>query len=510
MRATSRAALAGLLLAPILLVALFGSSSPAAPPPKPNVVVIMSDDQRLSDLAFMPNTLSLLGDRGAVFDNAYVSYSLCCPSRATYLTGQYAHNHGVLTNELSTGGYPRLDGNHTLPLWMRAAGYRTGHVGKYLNGYGAGNPTEIPPGWDEWYGSPSSTHFRMYEYDLNCQATPAPPPDCGGLPHTDHPTKLRHYGVAPEDYKADVETELAKDFIARNGATPGHDPFFLSLAPIAPHVVHPGDRDETTGVRDMPQPAPRHDGQFRSLPLPKPPSFNERDIDDKPRYMRSRSRFKSSQVRLIRETYRRRLESLLAVDEMVKEVVEALEASGELDNTFIVFTSDNGYMLGEHRRLAGKVVPYEESIRVPLIVRGPGVPQGVHRPQLVSNVDLAPTIAAVGGASPDIVTDGISLLPVLEANAPLSRALLFETFSNSRNYRGVRIGHWAYFRYVTTREVEFYDLRRDPYELENLASQKRVPRSKRRLMRRLSRLLGRLKGCDGVGCNQPAPKRLRR
>jgi N-acetylglucosamine-6-sulfatase len=506
----SRALLA-LLAAPIFTVALLGGASKAAPPNPPNVVMIMTDDQRVADLAFMPQTLAEIGAEGVTFDDAYVSYSLCCPSRATYLTGQYAHNHDVRSNDPSTGGFSHLDGNHTLPLWLQHAPtpYRTGFIGKYLNGYGNSDPTEVPPGWDEWYGTPTSSGFRMFDYDINCQAVGAPPPaaDCatlGGTPDATHPG-LFHFGHDDASYKTDVEAQLASGFIERNAAA-GSPPFFLSIAPIAPHDDPRGDSDNPDDPF-APKPAPKYAGIFSRLGLPRPPAFNERDVSDKPDYVRNRPRFNRSEVRRITARYHSRLETLLSVDDMVSSIVSALSSAGALDDTYIFFTTDNGYMQGEHRIPVGKVVPYEESIRVPFLVRGPGVPAGQHRTQLVSNIDTAPTIAAIGGASPDIVVDGLSLLPAVQSNASLSRPLLFETFNHARNYRGLRVGRWAYFEYQHGGQKELYDLRRDPYELKNLAAQprRRIGRRRARLLWRLHALTSRLKSCEGGACQVAAP-----
>jgi arylsulfatase A-like enzyme len=481
LRRRTRTAALVLLLAPILAAALAGPSSHASVGGKPNVVVIMTDDQSLADLAYMPKVRSDLADEGVTFGHYYISYPLCCPSRATYLTGQYAHNDDVRENkDLSDGthgGYYRLDGANTLPVWMQGAGYATGHFGKYLNRYGSRNPLEEPAGWDEWASSPNSDVYKVYDYDLNQNGA------------------IRHYGSAEPDYRTYVETDLATSFIARHAGVP----FFLSLAPLAPHndVDSGGSRNYGT------TPAPSDVGAFAGVSVPRPPSFNEKDVSDKPRYIRRMDRFRRRTVRDLNLGHQRRLESLLAVDDEVHAVVRALKVTGQLDNTYILFTSDNGWMLGEHRLVAGKVVPYEESNRVPLIVRGPGIPAGQQRDQLGSNVDLAPTIADIGDATPTLVPDGTSLLPVLENDSPLARPVLLESYSQSYDYRyrGLRVGNWAYVRYRSG-EQELYNLARDPYELENLAGRNH----QRRRVRRLDRLLTALRTCDGAECQQPAPK----
>ncbi|MDX6632948.1 MAG: N-acetylglucosamine-6-sulfatase [Solirubrobacterales bacterium] len=475
------------VLAVLLAVAfaiLGGAESHAAVlDPRPNVVVVMTDDMNLADLAKMPHTRELIGDRGVSFDRFYVSYPLCCPSRATFLTGRYAHSNHVRENnnlrDGTTGGYYSLDSENALPVWMHDAGYTTGHIGKYLNGYGTRDPQEEPPGWDEWASSPGGNTYKVYDYDLN------------------HNGFIEHHGAAAADYKTTVETSLADSFI-RVRALP-NQPFFLSLAPLAPHrdVSSPGDPAVST------TPAPEDIDTFAGLSIPRPPSFNEADLSDKPRYMHGLAKAKGETLEVLRRTYRRRLESLQATDRMVAAVVGALTDRGDLDNTYIVFTSDNGFLLGEHRIRYAKVTPYEESIHMPLLVRGPGVPEGEHRSQLTGNVDLAPTIAAIAGATPSKAPDGISLLPLLSGDSGPSRSILLESWfrQTEARFRGLRTGDLAYAEYRSG-ERELYNLSRDPYELTNLAAR----RGQRQRVARLHRLLERLRSCHAESCQGGAPK----
>src|ERR671915_1296004 len=363
----------------LLVVALTAAQSPGANSQRArtNVVVIMTDDQTVESLRVMANVRTLLAGQGTTFENSFASFSLCCPSRATFLTGQYAHNHGVLGNSPPEGGYARLDSSNTLPVWLQRAGYRTIHIGKYLNGYPGANRTHVPPGWTEWYGSIDPSTYRFYDYTLNENG------------------RLVTYGSDPASYQADVYSRKAVDAIRR--LAPATTPFFLSVAFLAPHSGGPRESDDPRNFA-TPVPAPRHRNRYGSEPLPQPASFNEADVSDKPAGIRSRPLLGAQQIANVTENYRQRLGSLLAVDEAVASMVTALRETGELDRTLIVFTADNGFFHGEHRVPSGKVLLYEPSIRVPLIIRGPGIPPGQHVTELAANVDLAPTIVAATGA----------------------------------------------------------------------------------------------------------------
>jgi N-acetylglucosamine-6-sulfatase len=426
-------------------LALSSGSAAIAVQVAPNVIVFMTDDQNVSSLEVMPNVRALLAQQGVTFANNFVSYPLCCPSRATYLTGQYPHNHDVMWNTAPDGGYYKLRGNETLPVWMARAGYQTAHIGKYLNGYGTQNPLEIPPGWGEWYGSVDPSTYKMWGYTLNENGV------------------LKTYGQEdvedPALYQTDVYRAKALDYINRKVAG---GPFFLSVATLAPHqeagfAANNGNRN--------PRPAPRHRGTFGDRALPKPPSYDEVDVSDKPAHIRALPRISAMTEAQITRTYRSRLESLLAVDEAVKAIVDLLQAKGELANTLIIFTSDNGWLQGEHRIPSGKIHPYEESIRVPLILRGPGLTPNTQRTAQVSNIDLAPTVMAAGGATPGIVVDGQSLLPVSTAVRPV----LIETGprpDGSRWYAAVRTPRFVYVEH-STGERELYDLQLDPWQLQS-------------------------------------------
>jgi N-acetylglucosamine-6-sulfatase len=461
--------------------------APAAAEAKPNIVVLMTDDQTLASMAVMPKTVELLGDSGTTFTRSFAGYALCCPSRATLFTGQYAHNHGVLGNGLPTGGYSRLDKSNWLPLWLQAAGYRTMHVGKFLNGYGVVSPpTEVPPGWSDWHGTVDPSTYSYYGYTVNENGV------------------LRAYGAAgePDFYSTDFFARRANELIA--AAAPSRQPFFLSVAFVAPHSGRPAEPDDP---RNHPTPAvaPRHANFFARAALPLAPSWNEADMSDKPVAMQGRRPIGFARAAAIQEGYQQRLESLLAVDDAVASIVEGLRSAGELDDTLILFTSDNGFFHGEHRVPIGKLLAYEPSIRLPLLMRGPGVPAGTVRRQLVTNADLSPTVLDAAGARAGRAQDGRSLFGLFrDPGAQWGRELLIEggtnqglTFTALRNYR------WKYIEH-TTGEVELYDLERDPDELVSLHADPALAPLRAELATRLAAL----RGCAGSGCRAKPALRL--
>src|SRR6185295_15787103 len=309
--------------------------------PHPNIILILTDDQDLGSLEHMPRTRNLLGRQGMTFIQHVVPLSLCCPSRASILTGLYPHNHKVYTNFPPDGGYERFDElgheEKTLATALQAAGYRTALIGKYLNGYaGDEHPTYVPPGWDEWASPVQGSPYSAYRYTLNEKST------------------LVKYGSGPEAYMTDVLAGKATAFV-RSAAEKGQ-PFFLYFATYAPHKPS--------------TPARRHAGLFPDLKAPRTPSFNEGDTRDKPARLRRLQPLDAHQIATIDALYRKQMQSLQAVDEAAAALVKALQETGQLANTFIVFTSDNGFHMGQHRLQPGKYTPYETDVHVPLLVRG--------------------------------------------------------------------------------------------------------------------------------------------
>ena len=451
----------------MLLALLLAAPAGAAP----NIVVVETDDQTAESMRVMSRTRAQLALEGTTFANSFVSLSLCCPSRATFLTGRYAHNHGVRDIHLPHGGYEKLDHAETLAVWLQRSGYATVQLGKYLNRYGRRNPTEVPAGWTEWHGLVDPSTYSYYGFAINDDGV------------------VKRYGRTPEHYQTDVITERAEEIVTRRGASP--QPFFLWVGYLAPHNGLPREPGDPGGM-PTPVPAPRHAGVFATASLPAPPSFDEADVSDKPLAIRRRPRLSWTKQRAIDAHHRQQLESLLAVDEGVDRIVEALRRTGELEDTLIVFTSDNGFLHGEHRVPGGKILPYEESIRVPLLMRGPGVPRGVVSRRPAANVDLAPTLLDVAGAQAPWTPDGASLL----APEP-RRDLLLEgparKHGGGARFTGLRTQRHKYVE-RDTGDVELYDLGRDPYELRNLAGTRRA------LEARLSRRLARLRTCAGLSC----------
>lgn len=437
---------------------------------RPNIIFVLTDDLDLASAQKMPEIRSQLIEEGTSFEDAFVSYPLCCPSRATMLTGLYAHNHDVKGNAPPYGGFQKFrDGGHeenTIAVRLQESGYQTAYFGKYLNGYpGEEDPAYVPPGWDEWHGLETGNTYS--EYDLNENG------------------EVLSYGKKPKDYSTDVLTSKAIEYV--QGATDNTEPFFLHLSPYAPHLPA--------------TPAKRHRNAFAEEEAPRPPSFNEEDVSDKPLWIRDRQRIAEAEVSNIDNRYRRRLESMLAVDEMVASIIQELEAAGKLDNTFIFLTSDNGWYQGEHRIHIEKSFPYEEAARVPLFVRGPGVSPDSKVEKLVLNTDLAPTFAELAGV--EFLADGRSLVPLLRGEDPPWRSgVLLEgwgenlQFGLAPEYKAVRTESHKYVEYVNG-ERELYDLEDDPYELENVYES-----ADPSLTENLKTKLDALRNCAEAGCRE--------
>jgi N-acetylglucosamine-6-sulfatase len=444
-----------------------------------NVVVIMTDDQTAASLPTMPNVNHLLAGEGTKFDQAIDSFPLCCPSRATNLTGQYAHNHGVLHNAPPFGGFLMLDSTNTLPVWLQNAGYRTMHVGRYLNGYEAKHG--IPAGWTDWVGLPHSAAFNYAAWKAFDHGVVKSYPDA------------QH----PGEYLTDFESRRAAELIDQ--ASSGDQPFYLNVWYTAPHRGQPRDPDDPRRP-GTPSPAPRHRDAYANVRMPRPPSFNEKSMYDKPQVVADRPRLSPEFAAGVEENWRQENESLMAVDEGVAQIVEALRRNGELENTLIVFLSDNGFMHGEHRALAEKVLPYEESIRIPLVMRGPGVPRGRVDRRLVANVDVTSTVLDATDVLPGLVQDGRSLLELLtDAGAEWGRDILIENGRGANGvptYRGIRTYRFLYVEHRTTGEYELYDLANDPFELQSVDGHEQYAKVQRDLHTRLRQLVS----CVGVDC----------
>ncbi len=515
---------AGLAVA-LALTSGCGGDGPQPPRPLPhgpNVLVLMTDDQTNPDLRVMPKTRRLLASEGTTFTRFYASYPLCCPSRTTFLTGQYAHNTGVQGNFPDTdgGGYLNLrDPGRTLPVWLRSAGYETSVVGKWPEL----PPPGVPPGWSHWWTTTQSTIAHYYDFALNSGD--------GGT---------RDFGSQAGDYNTSVLTRLARRLVERSAHRERR--FFVWVSYTAPHFGFGRDDSASRRCGSVPEgqpagqtavPAPADATAFAHAGLPRPPSFDEVDIRDKPPFLRPEP-LESAELREMHTDYRCRLASLLAVDRSVAQLVDTLRRTGELDRTVILFTSDNGFMLGQHREAEGKNLPYEEAIRVPLIIRGPGIPQGESISTPVANVDLAPTMLAATGtrepASERRPADGRSLLELMNGDEDPDRAILIEGRDDvsaggpsgafkSLSYEGVRTSRYLYVEWhravrasseaaaatplgagpVVGREL--YDTQLDPYELENRVDSGAY----RPASRKLAAVLARLQSCSGQRCMVSVP-----
>jgi len=428
----------------------------AAAPVRPNVLLIVADDMRVDGLQAMP-TMQKLAAQGITFSRGMVTTPLCCPSRASILTGKLAHNHGVLTNEAPLGGVDAFDPTSTLATWLQGAGVRTGLVGRYLNQYVS---LEVPPGWEHWFAFlQNSEHEGIYtDYHVNDNGV------------------RRYFGADEDDYSTRVLSRDAQSFLEEQRDRP----FFLLFTPRVPHSPALPDREDA--------------GIYKTLDLPVPGSYDEADVSDKPAWIRENGRLREQEIEEIELLRRRQLESLVGLDREIAEMVEVLRADGRLATTWIIFTSDNGIVLGEHRLDAGKACPYESCVNVPMIVVPPGgFPAGRIDDRLVANIDLAPTIADIMEASVEAQVDGMSWLPLVDGTQVAWRdELLLEQWRDEpeKRWSGIRTPTHKFIRYDNGDE-ELYDLAADPDELTNLARSSMFAEQRADLVTRLDALLAR-------------------
>jgi N-acetylglucosamine-6-sulfatase len=534
------------------------ASASAFPPENPSFVVIQTDDATLDQLyevfnaggvevPTMPNTLSLIAGRGITFNRYYVSYPLCCPSRVSMMTGRYAHNSNVRGNVQPNGGYTGFKSRgaftHNIATWLQGAGYRTIHIGKFLNGYGDepfDTGTDVPPGWNAWHSVlKADTHHYFYGYTLNDNGQLDGPFGDSGSWDTREYGERDYFGCPTttiEDkpclYQTDVLTRIAWEEL--NG-TSLEQPFYLQLDYTAPH----GDFRRPAG----PEPAPRHYTLFDGAPYPhdREEGFNEGNVNDKPRFIREAPYLSLNEIHAYRVYYQKALASLRAIDDGVKVILDTLGAQHRLRNTYIIFTSDNGFFYGEHRLTGGKFLAYEPATHLPLLIRGPGIKPGTSTGELAGNIDLVPTILELAGVTPDKSVDGTSLVPFFrDPGLRTRRALLFESFVETndveangeptpepvppttpgpaaraargggeakasivappKDYVGIRLGPYKYIEWPNG-EKELYDINKDPNELNNIV---RVPNFFP-IRAYLHAELVRLETCVGLTCRESAP-----
>ncbi len=492
------------MVACLLATSMLASCSANAAKARPNIIIILTDDMDMTLTPYVKNANHLIGEQGTTLTNYFVTSSLCCPSRASMISGEYPHNTTVLENSPGFRGFFKQGKEaDTLAVWLKNAGYKTSLLGKYLNLYpiDAGR-NYIPPGWTDWHAflyQKGDSDF-YYNYNMNENG------------------KFVQYGNSPQDYSTDVIKQKALEFINANAAD--KSPFFMLVSVYGPHGPD--------------EPAPRHAALFSDLQYPQKPSFNEADVSDKPQIIQDLIKSSSGDnfdVGDANTLFIKRARALQSVDETVKDIVQTLEKNGQLDNTYIIFTSDNGFREGEHRVPSGKGMPYEEDIHVPFMIRGPGIQPNSQMTQIAANIDIAPTVAEIAGAAPSQNVDGRSILPLLKnASAPNWRkGLLIELgyidapkTSNialtkiedltpeypdtiyddyfiralGGAFRGIRTDQYIYIEYDNG-EAEYYDLINDPYELNNIAATLAPER-----IAQLHAWLADLKTCAAENCRK--------
>lgn len=518
-------------------------TAPQAPQDPPNVLMFMLDDMRADDLRYMPHTRRLIAAQGVSFANAFAPYPLCCPARASMMTGTYTHNHGVYSH-LPPYGFSRFDDSSTFATWLRTAGYRTAYLGKYLNGYGrqpvrgaAEGTTStqyVPPGWTDWHASIDG-------------GLPASHPANGGT-YRYYDTTLNNDGqgylALNGRYQSRAYGSLATAKVTQMAAAP--DPFLYVVSFTAPHHGKPNSsndpepvlRDDGTTTQ-MATPAVPEDarGRFDSIITEAPgASWLDPDPSDRPEEMRDVPPPNDAEKVALLEVTRQRAEAVGVVDDQVGRVMASLQATGELEQTYVLLTSDNGYFLGEHGIRQGKVLPYEPSLRVPLVMRGPGIPAGEVRHDPVLSTDLAPTFAEIGDVTPTTSVDGVSMLEVARSgDRGWTRPVLVVTGPGStvrdtdeagapappedpgavdlRYLLGVRTARYLYTDRASGHQ-ELFDLRTDPAQYDNVIDED-VPvpddpsgMTYAEVSDLLRQELAEVRACDGDACQGPLPPSL--
>jgi arylsulfatase A-like enzyme len=491
-------------------------------PAKPNIIVVMLDDMRSDEMRFAPNARRYVRDRGLDFRNSFSPYPLCCPARASFLLGKYAHNHRVLYHD-APYGFGALDDHLTIAGRLQRAGYRTALVGKYLNRYGeqpsrvTGGPSEhyVPAGWTDWMvgletpfsrSSPSwGNTYNSFAFTQNVNGRT--------VPHTG-------------EYSSTVIGDEVRGLIGRYHRA--DDPFFLWVTPVAPHIGDPVESDDPPAYRESPHwlqqfPTParpdwvkgRFDAQVTHAPGQPVHGPSEADVSDKPKNIRKWREMVPAEIQRLRDVARQRAESIYAWDVEFGKIVQRLKDTGEYDDTVIVFTSDNGYYLGEHRQREGKIKAHEPVIHVPLLVAGPGIEQGV-RYHPITTMDLTSTILDLAGAKPLPAMDGSSVLGTMTGpDQPWTVPVVTEGLITDVHRRkgsdvpaglttsGLRTGRYKLIRYANG-DAELYDLMTDPNELASVWDDPAYASVQRQLVA----LWEQDKSCRGDGCRVPLPPSL--
>jgi N-acetylglucosamine-6-sulfatase len=495
---------------------------------RPNIVTIVTDDMRTDDLRWMPNVRHLIAQQGLDYLNSFASFPLCAPARSSLLTGQYAHNTGVLSVR-PPDNYEVFNDRATIGTAMNRAGYNTLFLGKYMNGYGDGTSVVtgknsfryVPPGWTDWYGAVNRPRHSGFK---------------SGGTYSYYHVLFNHNGQIDDHHKGTYQT-VAEGRIARRLVVRYHrsaKPFFLYFTPIAPHVGSPQESDDPkelvhsgihTARRLKTAARPKRvrgifDSRItRASGLPKNGGPSQRDTSGLPRPMRWLAPIGAGEKVAMLSATRQRAEALHVLDGQIGKLVHTLKATGEYSNTVLMFTSDNGFFLGEHRMRQGKIWAHEPSLRVPFLVSGPGVPRG-HRYDPVNSTDIAATILDIGRAVPPHPLDGRSLVPSFRADRGWLAPLVVEGFENARVMRraaalhpvsfsnrmtgtGIRTARWKYVRYVDG-DAELYDLAHDPSELHNLYGRPKYAH----VQAQLARVWAQYRNCAGTACQRVMPPSL--
>lgn len=486
--------------------------TPRARDKRPNFVIVQTDDMTVDDLKVMPGVRALVGAAGATFEQMLTPFALCCPSRASLMTGCYPHNTKVQANFPPNGGFvpwEKVNGKKHTAYLLEQSGYHTVHIGKYINGYGQYNrPVKrVPSGWTEWYGTSDPSTYQMYGYRMN------------------EPTGSKVYGdFYVEDrrnYGTDVYTAKALGVIKRAAVNP--KPFFMQVAYLAPHVetipltdgswkdswadIDKPESGSGISVQSIPpRPALRHQNLLPNIELTKDPSFNEADRSDKHPFIQAIPPLTDEKIEELEADNRSRKLSLLAVDEGVTAIVNTLRRTDQLDNTYIVFMGDNGYILGQHAISYGKYFPYEPALNIPALMRGPGIKPGTTVNGMTFEIDMAPTILELAGVKPNRPIDGLSLTGRLMNNERLPQRPLLLSSGPQQSasgqplplFDGVRTQRYVWWVYEDGFE-EMYDLQADPYQLESVADDPAYLKTKLALIG----LWDRLEDCKGAACRMP-------
>lgn len=463
-----------LTVLPLLRRLLPEPANAAAPP---HIIVILLDDLDAGSVEFMPITQKRIFAEGVTFRRFFATTPLCAPSRATLLTGLYAHNHGVLRNTGESAGYRAFRAFHgdTIAVALQRSGYRTALIGKFMNGYPTSDEpdTRWPAGWDTWIAGADHAAYEGENYELNVDGD------------------VVQFGNSQDDYLTDVIARRAVSFLQEALPT---QPTFLFFAPYAPHAPS--------------LPARVDRGAFANARAPRGGSFNERRVKQKPRWVRDSPRLTAARINKIDENYRDRLETLQAADRAIGQLLDTVNASGAGGNTYVIFLSDNGYFLGEHRQPHGKDAPYDAAALVPLAIVGPNLPASATINAVVGNTDIAPTIFELAGVTPGFDPDGRSLMPILRGDGNAERRyLLIEGFGKELEgheagetttpaFSALRGQGLLYAEYGTG-ERELYDKQRDPDELHNRATD-----VSKDLAQRYRALVAELATCAGATCRQ--------